>query len=289
MNTTTEFLKKLSTARSAVLALIAALTLTGCYVEVSHELEADYDTDSHYSPELADFSTGFLVEAALIPVALSAETAGMVANPDSYTTPRSRTTSRAVIIETTYAYLFDDWDCDYGGYTETEAEASTTSYDDGYTHVDLWLTAQAYGCKVYSQGEYQTLNSNLSYDVNGIWDDWENKISSLDGHLSGRISTQYNGYFIEHRSLNFAAYAVSGNDIANRGQSRVELDDGDQVIMADFRTVTDTHMYRTASRPHYGTVKFSNAEGWVKLSFETGGVWRQDSAGFDRYYHWSDL
>lgn len=289
MNKLTDNTQSLLTRCRGFLPLIAAAALTGCYVEVSHELEADYDTDSHYSTELADFSTDFLVDAALIPLALSAESAAMVADPDAYTTPRSRLASRAVIIETTYAYLFDDWDCDYGGYTESEAEASTTSYDDGYTFVDLELNAEAFDCRVYTQGAYHTVNSDLGYDVTGWYDDWENEIDSLNGKVDGWVSVDYDGQYIAHRNLSFSSYAVSGNDIVSEGQSRVELDNGRQTLFADFRTTTDPHLYRSAEKPHYGSVKFSTGSGWVRLSFESSGVWREDSDGYDRFYSWNEL
>lgn len=189
----------------SVLAMCTSLILSGCYVEVSHELEANDDTDSHYSAELDDYSTRFLVDATLIPIALATESGAMVIDPDSYTTPRSRHLTRAAVIETTYAYLFDDWTCDNGGYTETEAEANTTRYDDGYTHVDIWLDAAAHNCETVSLGVSHRINSALSYDVSGWHDDWEARISSLEADLSGWVNVSYDGRYIAYRQLSMQA------------------------------------------------------------------------------------
>lgn len=289
MTTLTETFTLTKHVSTIALSLFTTAMLSGCYVEVSHELEADNDTDSHSYAELGDYSTRFLVDAALVPIALSAESGGMVINPDDYTTPHARLSSRAVVIETTYAYLFDDWDCDGGGYTETEAEATTTRYDDGYTFVDIWLNAAAHSCGTLSQGIEHRINSSLSYDVTGWFDDWENRISSLDGKLNGWVNVAYQGRFVEHRSLSMQSFSVSGNDIGNLGSSRVELDDGFNALFADFKAERAVHLRLGETLPHAGSVEFRNARGWVVLSFEEDGVWRRDSQGRDRYIRWSTI
>ncbi|EAR08513.1 hypothetical protein [Reinekea blandensis] len=289
MNTLTERRSSLTRLFASPVVIATTLVLSGCYVDISHELEAGGDTDSHTYAELDDYSTRFLVDAAIVPVALSTESGGMVSDPDQYTTPQNRIATRAVIIETTYAYLFEDRACDLGGVTETEAQADTTSYSDGYTYVDLWLNASAYQCETVSQGTVHRINSDLSYDVTGWYDDWGHQISSLDADLNGWVNVHFNGRFIEHKNLTMQTYSVNGDDLASRGSSRIELDDGYRAMTAYFQTETDVHLRLGETLPHAGTVEFRNSRGWVELTFESDGVWRRDSLGRDRFIYWSTL
>jgi hypothetical protein len=271
------------------IAAMTLITLTGCYVEVSHEQEAYGDTDVHYSSDIADFNTQILVDAALIPFALTMEAPSMLIDPDSYTTPKARSASRALITETTYAYLFDDSDCDYGGYTQTETEAETTSYDDGYTFVELDMRAQAYDCSVRNKGVIHTINSDIDYDVSGWYDDWEKKISSIDGELEGDVQVYFNGQAISHTNINARISALSSSDYSLKANSRVLIDDGYDIEQAQLSTKHNVHFYIGASHPHQGKIRIADSYDWVELSFENDGLWRQDSAGRNTYWSWSEL
>jgi hypothetical protein len=268
---------------------IAALTLTGCYVEVSHEHEAYVDTEVTYANNITDYSTKFLVDAALIPFVLTAESPYMVINPDSYTTPRTRNLSRALITETTYAYLFDNWDCDYGGYTQTEAEANTTSYDDGYTFVELFMSANANDCEVVSQGSFHLVNSNVNYDVSGWYDDWEHEVSSMEAELTGSVQIDYNGKFISHSGMNFEGSALSASDFTYDGSSTVVLDDGVDIQQVTMTTRNDVHIYLGMDHPHAGKIRFKQFDYDVTLEFDSQGVTRTDSNSYSRYRTWSEL
>lgn len=265
------------------------LTLTGCYVEVSHEHEAPFDTEVHYDTDIRDFDTQFLVDAAIVPLALSAESAYMVMDPDAYTTPRARNLNRALIIETTYSYLFDDWDCEYGGFTQNEAEASTTSYDDGYTFVDLTLNAKAFDCEVRSNGQLHRVNSDIDYDVTGWYDDWENELSSIDARTTGNAQIQFNGQSIEHSNISMRTNARSATEITLSGDTNVRLDDGWDVEFATLSTRSSVQFYIGATHPHSGEVRLNDGGVTVTLTFEQTGVWREDSNGYGTFWTWSEL
>lgn len=276
------------TIRMMFVAGLTAATLTGCYVEVSHEHEADFDTEVHYSSDLTDFATPLLVDAALIPFSLSAETPNMVIDPDAYTSPR-QAMSKAVITETTYSYLFDDWDCEYGGFTQTNAEAETTSYSDGYTFVELAMNAQAFDCEVRSRGSLHQVNSDVDYDVTGWYDDWQRQVSSLDASLTGNVSIEFNGQLIEHNQISVNTIAISSYDFSMYGSSRVKIDDGFDYEQASLTTLNNVHFYLGDAHPHQGRVKLSDGLDWVILTFEENGLWREDDDGYETYWRWSEL
>ena len=277
-----------SVIKNGAIIFASTIALSGCYVEVSHEHEAHIDKEVTPS-NVTDYSTQFLVEAALIPYSLAAESPQMVIDPDAYTTPRARMLSRAVITETTYAYLFDDADCALGGYTKTEAEADTTSYSDGYTAVNLTMNAQAFDCEIYNRDTYHTVNSDIDYQVSGWYDDWEHKISSVDTNVSGSVNIEFNGKYISHTFMSIDTDALSHNDFSMSGTSSVLLDDGYYIKQAQLSTRSDVHYYLGSGQPHAGTVRIKNANHWVDLKFEANGVWRTSSNGQDRYRTWREL
>jgi hypothetical protein len=269
--------------------MCTAFALTGCYVEVVQEHEAYNDTEVHYTSDVTDFSTQYLVDAALIPLALAAESPYMVINPDAYTSPRVRALTRASVIETTYAYLFDDVDCDYGGFTQTEAEADTTSYDDGYTYVELQMNAKAYDCEVRSRGYLHTVNSDIDYDVTGWYDDWQSQVSSIDAALTGSVQIDYAGYHISHSNLSISVSALTATDFSLRGSSTLLLDDGHDIEQVQYSIPSNVHMTLGDTHPHQGRVRLYDSGDWVELTFETNGLWRSDSDGGNTYYYWSEL
>ncbi len=268
--------------------VVSATALTGCYVEVSHDYPDYYDKEVTQD-NVTDFSTQLLVDAALIPYSLAAESPYMVINPDSYTSPRARLLSRALITETTYAYLFDNTECDYGGSTQTEAEADTTSYDDGYTFVDFTMNAQAYNCEINHHNQFHLVNSDINYDVTGWYDDWENEISSIDSSLTGSVNIEFNGKYISHTNVHVDTVALSAQDFSMDGSSSVLLDDGYFIKQVQLTTRSDVHYDLGAAHPHAGNVRFKHSTYWVELKFEPNGVWRTSSNGQERYRSWQEL
>ncbi len=285
---------KTSTYGRVFAIAILTLSLTGCYVDV-HEHGAYNDMEVTYSADLTDFETRFLVDAALIPFSLASESPYMVIDPEAYTSPRVRNLTRANVIETTYAYLFDDWSCDHGGHTEAEAEADTTSYDNGYTFVDIQMNASASYCGVDApQGNSfgsltHYVNSDLNYNVTGWYDDWENQISSLDSNLSGSVSIDFEEYSISHSNVDITTYALSSNDFVMRGTSHLWISDAYDVEAPSLSTTSAVHWYLGDTYPHQGTVRVQTGFDWVDLSFEEAGVWRTDINGNDYFYSWSEL
>ena len=271
--------------------LVSMLTLTGCYVDVSHQHEDNYDyNDKEVTPyNVTDYATQFLVDAALIPFSLAAESPYMVIDPDAYTTPRARSLSRALITNTTYTYLFDDADCTFGGYTQTEAVADTTSYNDGYTVVEFTMNAQAYNCEVKNRGQFHLVNSDVDYDIVGWYDDWEDKISSIDAALTGNVSIEYNGNFISHSNIDINTQALTSRDFVMDGTSTLLLDDGYYIKQVQLTTRSDVHFNLGAGHPHAGSIRLKHATYWVDLKFEANGLWRTSSNGQERYRTWQEL
>jgi hypothetical protein len=279
---TTSFLKTFVMAN-------ATLSLMGCYVEVYDEHEAGYYTEVNYS-DITDMRTQFIVDAAILPIALAAEAPYQVIDPDSYTSPRSGLLSRApAVIETTYAYLFDDVDCAEGGYTAVEAEADTTSYDDGYTYVDIQTSAQAHHCEVWRGRDLATINSDLSYDTTGWYDDIEHELSSMDSELNGEFTMNWAAKEIRHRNIEATVTALSHNDIAIDVESSVRLDNGYDVESPSMVTLDTIHWYLGDTHPHQGEIKFIQGLDWVKLTFESDGLWRSNRHGYSNFWTWSEL
>lgn len=290
MNTKNLFLRlaKQTRARAFNLSVLSMLVLSGCYVEVGPYPSTYYDTEVNYYTDITDFDTDYLVLAALTPLALGMEAPEMIADPDDYTTPRT-TVTRATVIETTYAYLYDDWNCDAGGYTEIETEADTTSYDDGYTFVEVEFSSAAHNCTGWSNGTRYTVNSDLYYDVYGWYDDWENEIDTVDARLTGEIVTSFYDEAIDHSHLEVNLNEITSNDFAISVESDLALDTGYDFETAELTTDSTVHWYRYDDHPHQGVIRISDGFDWVTLTFDSYGVWRNDSSWNDRYYSWSEL
>lgn len=267
--------------------LLTVITLSGCYVEVGPYPSAYYDTEVNYNTDITDFSTDYLVLTALTPLALGMEAPEMIADPDDYTEPRSA--QRAVVTETTYSYLYDDWYCSGGGYTEIEAEADTTSYSDGFTYVDIQLASESRNCTGWSNGTAYTVNSSLFYDVYGWYDDWDNQIDSVNGTLSGELVTSFSGKAIDYSRLSVSVNDISATDYALSVNADLSLDYDWDFETASLVTSQTVHWYRFDSHPHQGKVRISNGQGWVTLTFDSYGVWRDDSAYHASYYSWYEL
>lgn len=271
------------------LMLLATLALTGCYVEVVPQVRPYMLITDHNSIDLRRYSTAFLVEAALIPFALGSASPAMLIDPDSVTTPQGRALNRALIERTSYAYLFDDRDCDAGGYTQTEAEADTTRYDDGYTFVDLNLNAQAKDCALRSGGQLHWVNSDLNYNLSGWHDDWAGAISSITARLDGQVQIETTDSLIQHRLVNVQLDNLTSTDFLLTGSSAVWLDDGFGQSDADLTTEAAVHWALGHSFPHQGQVRLQNNSSWVDLKFATTGLWRETSSGGSHFWLWSEL
>lgn len=284
--------KRWSNLGLPLITIMTTLALTGCYVDVYQEhdaYDADNDTDVYYPSQLTDFTSQFLSDAALIPFGLTMAAPHMVEDPDAYTTPRARNLSRALITDTTYAYLWDSNHCADGGYNETRTEADTTTYSDGYTLVELTMEAEAVHCQVRNNGILHTVDSNVLYQVTGWYDDWEYRLSSIDSTLTGDAEIAYQLINIQHRNMNNHIYSATGNDFYLTADSAVVLDDGFSRINADFETLTTVHYYPGAAHPHQGSVRFSYANQWTDLVFSFDGFWRTDDDGWQRFYSWNDV
>jgi len=271
------------------LVLLATVALSGCYVEVVPQVTPHIIVTDSSTADLRSFSTAFLLDSALIPFALSNESPYMIIAPDSYTTPRARTLTRALIEQTTYAYLFDDWDCDAGGYTQTEAEAETTVYDDGYTFVDFSMNAQAKDCAVRQDGQLHWVNSNLDYNVTGMYDDWAGEIRSINGRLKGQVEIESADGLMRHRLVNVQLNNLTGTDFIMTGSSSVLIDDGYARTSADLTTRATVHWALGETFPHQGQVRLRNNSSWVDLTFESTGLWRDNSSGSSSFWLWSEL
>ncbi|MBU2862836.1 hypothetical protein KO489_03180 [Reinekea forsetii] len=272
----------------ALVTLGASLSLMGCYVEVY----SDYEDDYHYEPSpytIADMRTSFLVEAAITPVALAAEAPYQVIDPDEYTSPRSRMQSRAHVTDTTYAYLFDNVECAEGGSTQVEAEAETTSYSDGYTYVDIQTSAQANHCQVWQNSELVTINSDLSYDTTGWYDDYENELSRIDGQLGGQFNLKWHSKQIELVNISSTITEINATDFKIDLKASAKLDDGFSVQRPTLTTTQKVHWYLGAKHPHLGEMKFISGLHWVSLKFEEQGVWRENSQGRSNFWTWTEL
>lgn len=274
--------------KTSSLALLTASALSGCYVEVAYEQEADFNTDVNYYLDILDMETSHLVNAALVPAALAAETPYMVIDPDAFTTPQSRNLSRAIVIETTYAYLFDNEYCPYGGYTSNEVEAETTSYDDGYTFVELTLDAKAYDCNLYSAGTYMEIDSDLFFNVEGWYDDWLNQLDSVNALITGDIRVEYNDKIFVHDNLLLDVIETSPTGISIEGDSKLTLVDYYDIEYADM-TFNNVLWSIGTSAPYSGTVLIEDGFDWVELEFSDSGVTRIDSSGYVRFWYWGEL
>jgi hypothetical protein len=256
-------------------------------VEVGPYPSAYYDTEVNYTTDITDFNTDYLVLVALTPLALGMEAPEMIADPDTYTAPRN--VQRAIVTDTSYSYLYDNWSCDGSGYTQIEAEADTTSYSDGFTYVDIIMRSESHNCTGWSNGTAYTINSNLLYDVYGWYDDWENTIDSVNGSLTGDLISSFSNSAIEYNSLNISAEDISASDFSLTVSADLALDYDWDFETPSLETNQAVHWYRFDSHPHQGSMTIVNGYHWVTLTFDSYGVWREDSAYHSSYFSWNEL
>ncbi len=270
---------------------IAALpvALSGCYVEVSQPHVAYTDTEVNYYYDITDMYTKLLVDAALVPIALGMKSPNMIIDPDAYTEPRTRDLSRALVVETSYTYLFENRNCSNGGYTQIDAQADTAAYNDGFKYVDIQLSSDSYNCTVLNQGVYHTINSRLNYDVYGWYDQWKHKISSVDGRLEGDVRVEYSNQLIDHVNIVLDINNLSSTDFLIQASSSLALDSGLDYEVANYSTSKLVHWIQNSSHPHQGKIMLRDGYDWVTLTFESGGLWREDSAYHRSYWTWSEL
>lgn len=260
------------------------LLLSGCTVAVS---PISYDTQS--PAQISDFATATLLEAVLVPLGLAAESPAMVIQPEAYLSPASRARAAVHVIETSYGYLFDSSACALGGYTQTEAEAQTTDYSDGYRLVDLWLNAAAYDCQTTAAvGDFRT-TSDVRFTVSGWFDDWANQLYSMDAKVSGEVAVNSPNWEVQHRNMIANVTALSPWLISITAESDLTLKDFWDRLDAELSTLSDIGFALGASHPRSGAVKLRANGSWVILSFEDEGLWRTDSKQQQSYWRWSEL
>jgi hypothetical protein len=275
--------------RLAALAT-AALVLSGCHFTVTdvHEQEAGYDTE--VTSSLARYDTSFLVRSALVPFALSATGINMIADPDSYLTPSARMAARShVPVETTSTYLFDSGACDFGGQTSIDAYGETETYDDSMTFVTMDVTARAIDCDTRNWQGYVTLNSRLDFDAIGWYDDYYDRIESLDSKMTGRLRMQAENSDLNYTNINSEMVELTSTDFRIEATASVWLDDGWRTNSASLSTTRGVHWYLNATQPHAGKVRLTAYRGWVDLEFSEYGVSRIDSNGYRDSIAWSSL
>lgn len=266
--------------RSTLMTILTALVLTGCYVEVEEYPSYGYNTD------VTDFSSTFIIRTALMPYALGANSIEMVADPDAFLTPSSRSLSRAVPIETTSTYLFDSGACDFGGSTAVEAYGETETYADAMTWVELNLTATATQCDTTSWLGLSTLNSRLVYDVSGWYDEALAEIASLEGQLNGYLRLQSSHQSVKLSALDVRIEELSATDFRVNANAGLWLDDGWDYGSASLRTLESVHWYQGDTFPHAGRVRIESGYHWVEVRFFADGVSRRDSDGYYTYLPW---
>ena len=269
--------------------MLLTATLSGCYVEVGHENGNGTYTDVHFARGITQFSTQLLVDTSITPIMVAGESAAMVINPEAYTTPRTRSQTRASVVETSYSYLFDNWDCTFGGYTKVSAEKNTTTYSDGFVFVDIELNSKAQDCNVLQNNVRHQLNSNFNYDVTGYYDDVAKRLSSVNAALQGWLEIEYAGKEFRHTNIDLAVGNVSSSELTIAGGSRIKVDNSIYTGSARLVTANNVYIYVGSNHPHDGTVRLSDGSEWVSLAFEASGVWRNDSNGYSYYASWSEL
>lgn len=274
--------------KTAAVALLSTV-LSGCYVEVVHEHEADDNRDVTYA-SVSDFRTRFLIDNVLMPYALAAETPYMLSFPEEYTSPRARSlVANADITDTTYSFLRQDVDCDLGGYTEIDAEAETTTYSNGYTYVDLFMRSDSKSCQVMQKATETTINSQLSFDVTGYYDDWRNSVHSLNATVDGSLrlanskgQANFTGLFLQVRESTSTSFLVNG-------RANVWLDDRYVATGTTLTTTRDIQWTLGATTPRGGSIKLTDGLDWVEFHFDSQGAWRKQRNGYDSYWTWQEL
>lgn len=282
METLTHPLKLAST-----LALAAALT--GCHIEVvEHYPPSNSHDPAPFPAELTDFDPEYLALSALVGIDLIMVTPNMVANPNAYTEPRARHMARGELIREEYQYLFDSWDCDYGGTTRVEAEADLYEYDSGYRFVDLQLNSRATSCRVPVSGGYQTMTSTLDYQVEGWYDLWEQEVTETEATLTGNARLSGTPIDVRYDSMNFEIVGLGSDDFSILGEAQITLDDFD-VLETDFHVTSAVHRYGSERYPHAGSVRWTDHSEWVELTFESDGFWYDDHKGLSYWISWTAL
>lgn len=272
--------------RASLGALLVTI-LTGCHVSVT-DSPGGHETDIAHS--VARFDTEFLVRHALVPYALAATSIDMVADPDAFLTPRSRTRARDhAPIESTSTYLFDSGPCDYGGTTSLEATGETETYADAMTFVTLDVSASADRCETLNWQGYVTLNSHLEFDVTGWYDDHYREIASLEGRMSGRLRITGARMDVNYTNIDSHIVELSPTDFRIQTNASLWLDDGWLTKNATLSTPRGVHWYQGDRFPHAGRVRLQGHRGWVELTFSDSGVSRDDSRGNRQYWSWSSL
>ena len=277
-------------ATMTTFSIMTGLLLTGCHVSVTdvHEHEAGYDTE--VTPTLARYDTEFLVRSALVPYALSATSIEMIADPEAFLTPSARMASRSHIpVETTSTYLFDSGACDFGGYTSIDAYGETETYSDSMTFITMDVTAEAVDCDTRNWQGYVTLNSRLDFDVMGWYDDYDDRIESLEGSMTGRLRMRAERSDLNYTNISSEIIELNSTDFRIEARASVWLDDGWRTNSASLTTTRGVHWYQNDTRPHAGKVRLTAYRGWVDLEFSDYGVTRTDSNGYRDSISWSSL
>lgn len=277
-------------ARTVALSLLGVAALSGCHVTVTETPGHGTDHPSAGTPSVAHFDTGFLVRHALVPYALTAGAIDMIADPEGFLSPRSRTQTRHHLpVETTSTYLFASGPCDFGGATRLEAQGETETYTDAMTFVSMDVIARADECELWSREGYVTLNGRLDYRVSGWHDDLADQIASLDGRMTGYLRLNRDLGDVNYSGMVADIIELSATDFHIDASAGLWLDDGWQAGNATLDTSRGVHWARGDRFPHAGTVKLTGVRGWVELRFSDSGVRRDDSLGNRQYWTWSSL
>jgi len=125
--------------------------------------------------------------------------------------------------------------------------------------------------------------------VTGWYDDWGSKLSSIDGDLTGEVEITFDDYVIRHTSLDLTTNNITSTDFSIEGTSRVYLDDDFDRATANLTTRSTVHWTLGHSHPHQGQIRIKDGSDWVNLTFETSGLWREDSNGGEHFWSWSEL
>ncbi len=275
---------------SLTVGVAMTLALSGCYVEVTDvpEHEADYDTEVTHS--VADYSTQFLVRTALVPFSLSATSIEMIADPDAFLTPTTRSLARHHDpVETTSTYLFQSGPCEYGGSTGIEATGETETYADDMTFVTMDVIASAEHCGTTNWLGNITLDSRLVFDVIGWYDDAFHEIASLEGRMEGRLRMKGDYKDVNFSGIQADIVELSATDFRIDAEAALWLDDGWVERSASLETERGVHWYQNDWHPHDGKVTIEGYRGWVTLTFTESGVNRYDSDGYREYFSWSSF
>lgn len=274
--------------KTAAVALLSTV-LSGCYVEVVHEHEAGNNKDVTYA-SVSDFRTRFLIDNVLTPYALAAETPYMLIDPEQYTSPRARSlVGNAVVTDTTYSFLRQDVNCDLGGYTTIDAEADTTTYSNGYTYVDLFMRSDSKNCRVMQKATETTINSQLTFDVKGWYDDWRNSVNTLTASVNGSLRLNSNRGQANFTGLTMNMRDSTATSFLISGRANVWLDDRAFATGTTLTTPREVQWTLGSPTPRGGSIRFTDGLDWVEFTFDSQGAWRRQRNGYDSYWTWREL